>query len=48
MSETFKNEDGSWSIKTDWGESKGYPYEAYWILYGRKVFVSKKGVKIEE
>lgn len=30
------NEDGSWSIKTDWGESKGYPYKAYWILYGRK------------
>lgn len=30
------NEDGSWSIKTEWGESKGYPYEAYWILYGRK------------
>lgn len=30
------NEDGSWSIKTDWGESNGRPYEAYWILYGKK------------
>lgn len=31
-----KNEDGSWTIKTDWGESTGFPGEAYWILYGIK------------
>lgn len=31
-----RNEDGSWTIKTDWGESTGYPGEAYWVLYGQK------------
>lgn len=31
-----KNDDGSWSIKTDWGVSTGFPNEAYWILYGKK------------
>lgn len=31
-----KNEDGSWTIKTDWGESTGFPNKAYWVLYGRK------------
>lgn len=30
------NEDGSWTIKTDWGESTGFPGEAYWVLYGTK------------
>lgn len=29
-----KNDDGSWSIKTSWGESTGFPGECYWILYG--------------
>lgn len=31
-----KNEDGSWTIKTDWGESTGFPGESYWVLYGQK------------
>lgn len=30
------NEDGSWSIKTDWGISTGFPGAAYWVLYGTK------------
>lgn len=34
--EVRKNLDGSWTIKTDWGESTGKPYEAYWVLYGIK------------
>ena len=29
-----KNVDGSWSIKTSWGESTGFPGECYWVLYG--------------
>lgn len=31
--EVRQNEDKSWTIKTDWGESTGRPYEAYsvWI-----------------
>lgn len=28
------NEDGSWTIKTSWGESTGFPGKAYWVLYG--------------
>lgn len=31
------NSDGSWTIKTDWGESTGFPGKAYWVLYGTKV-----------
>ena len=34
--EVRQNEDKSWTIKTDWGESTGRPYEAYWVLYGFK------------
>jgi len=30
------NADGSWTIKTDWGESTGYPGNAYWVRYGTK------------
>ena len=30
------NADGSWSIKTDWGVSTGFPGQAYWIKYGAK------------
>lgn len=30
------NDDGSWTIKTDWGESTGFPGQAYWVLYGTK------------
>lgn len=30
------NADGSWTIKTDWGESTGFPGQAYWIKYGVK------------
>lgn len=30
------NEDGSWTITTDWGESTGFPGQAYWVLYGQK------------
>ncbi len=30
------NNDGSWTIKTDWGESTGFPGKAYWVLYGTK------------
>ncbi|MBR3176189.1 hypothetical protein IKF26_02215 [Candidatus Saccharibacteria bacterium] len=28
--------DGSWSIKTDWGVSTGFPGQAYWVKYGTK------------
>ena len=31
-----QNEDGSWTIKTDWGESTGFPGKAYWVRYGTK------------
>ena len=34
--EITHNEDGSWTIKTDWGESTGKPGEAYWVRYGTK------------
>ncbi len=30
------NDDGSWTIKTDWGESTGFPGESYWVRYGTK------------
>lgn len=30
------NDDGSWTIKTDRGESTGFPGKAYWVLYGTK------------
>lgn len=30
------NADESWTIKTDWGESTGFPGKAYWIRYGTK------------
>ena len=30
------NEDGSWTIQTDWGASTGFPGQAYWVLYGTK------------
>ena len=30
------NRDGSFTMKTDWGESTGRPGEAYWVLYGVK------------
>lgn len=30
-----RNPDGSWTIKTSWGESTGFPGKAYWVLYGR-------------
>ena len=30
------NEDGSWSIKTDWGVSTGFPGTSYWVRYGTK------------
>lgn len=29
-----RNDDGSWTIKTSWGESSGIPGKAYWVLYG--------------
>jgi len=29
-----RNDDGSWTIKTSWGESTGFPGECYWVLYG--------------
>ena len=29
-----KNTDDSWTIKTSWGESTGFPNECYWVLYG--------------
>ena len=32
---TRKNADGSWTIKTSWGESTGFPGECYWVLYGK-------------
>lgn len=28
------NANGSWTIKTNWGESTGYPEKAYWVRYG--------------
>lgn len=31
-----RNEDGSWTIKTSWGESTGFPEKCYWVLYGIK------------
>lgn len=31
-----RNLDGSWSIKTDWGISTGFPGQAYWVRYGTK------------
>ena len=31
-----RNDDGSWSIKTDWGVSTGFPYQSYWVRYGTK------------
>ncbi len=31
-----RNADGSWTIKTDWGESTGFPGKAYWVRYGTK------------
>ncbi len=34
--EISRNDDGSWSIKTDWGVSTGFPGEAYWVRYGTK------------
>ena len=34
--EIRRNEDGSWTIKTDWGESTGFPGKAYWVRYGTK------------
>lgn len=34
--EITHNTDGSWTIKTDWGESTGYPGKAYWVRYGTK------------
>ena len=30
------NPNGSWTIKTDWGESTGFPGQAYWVRYGTK------------
>lgn len=29
-----RNDDGSWTIKTGWGESSGFPGKCYWVLYG--------------
>ena len=34
--EINRNSDGSWSIKTDWGVSTGFPGQAYWVLYGTR------------
>ncbi len=31
-----RNDDGSWTITTDWGKSTGFPGKAYWIRYGTK------------
>ena len=31
-----QNADSSWTIKTSWGESTGFPGKAYWIRYGTK------------
>ena len=33
-SQVFRNEDGSWTVITSWGQSTGYPKEAYFIRYG--------------
>lgn len=33
-SQVFRNEDGSWTVITSWGQSTGYPGEAYFIRYG--------------
>ena len=32
----FRNEDGSWTVITSWGQSTGYPGEAYFIRYGTR------------
>ena len=32
--EITRNPDGSWTIKTSWGASTGFPGQAYWVLYG--------------
>ncbi len=32
----WRNDDGSWSIETDWGTSTGFPGRAYWLQYGTK------------
>ena len=29
-----QNQDGSWTIKTSWGQSTGFPGKAYWVRYG--------------
>jgi len=34
--DVVRNEDGSWTVTTDWGESKGYPGQAYFVRYGTK------------
>lgn len=31
-----RNEDGSWTVTTDWGQSTGFPGEAYFVKYGTK------------
>lgn len=31
-----RNEDGSYTVTTDWGQSTGYPKEAYFVRYGTK------------
>lgn len=31
-----RNDDGSWTITTDWGSSTGFPRMAYWVRYGTK------------
>ena len=33
-SQVFRNEDGSWTVITSWGQSTGFPGEAYFIRYG--------------
>ena len=33
-SQVFRNEDGSWTVITSWGQSTGLPGEAYFIRYG--------------
>ena len=30
------NHDGSWTVTTDWGQSTGFPGEAYFVRYGTK------------
>ena len=34
--DVVKNEDGSYTVTTDWGQSTGYPEEAYFVCYGQK------------